>query len=244
MTTVTPYSTALSDKITVELPPELSSRILAGCKSTGITFGCVFPVIGQIAATRVLFRHYMRGEISEEEWEFRKREPMLTAGPLNARSMMDERWYKAGGKNHICVSLGIFTLVLPFMPLGELVNAKPSKDMENPPFSSFMSTERFWLRCQMIRKQFRSIVNHPLLSEKNYLSFRGRIQGVREIAMRWKEEQEKPVEWRDKGIEVSPMELSIAGPVITHSGSSFGAVSDIFFSISSEVFGRTKTVTD
>jgi hypothetical protein len=216
----------MSDQLTIEVAPSLSAKILAGCKKAGVTFGCVLPVIGQIAATRVLFRSYMSGNISEEEWEFRKREPMFNIGPLNARPMMDKRWFEEGGKSHVCLAIDYFAVTLPFMPLGELRNVGPSPQLSNPLFSAFLSKGRFLLRCEMVKRQLQRLLSHPLLFEKGDICYRAKVKRAKELALKWVEEQKKPEDRRNRGTEVSPIESSRAGLVLTHAGSSFGVVSN------------------
>lgn len=74
--------------------------MIQSCRAKGLTFGSVLPILGQIAMARVLCQRYLQGKMSQEEWEFRKAEPMINAGPLNLRPFLDSEWFKNGGRAH------------------------------------------------------------------------------------------------------------------------------------------------
>lgn len=170
--------------------------------------------------TRVLLRRYLRGEIGEEEWEFRKTEPMVSAGPLNIRHMLDEDWFKAGGMDNVCVSIGFFAFSLPFMPLGKAAKIKPGMPM--PPFEDILSTKRFLHRAKRVKVQATQYIKHPLFMEINAAGAPGRIQRVRSAALQWRSAQRPPNGLSD--MQVSPQEQAANGLVFCNGGSSMGNV--------------------
>ena len=93
-----------------------TAAVLSACRAHNVTFGTVIPVISQLALTRMVHRRYLRGEMSQEEWEDRRRQPMHFTGPLNLRPFMDEEWQKKGGATEIALAIDFYECTLPFMP--------------------------------------------------------------------------------------------------------------------------------
>src|SRR5690606_31269183 len=93
-----------------------------------------------------------------------------------------------------------------------------------PPFSSFLSEARFQLRCRMAKDQLQRFLKHPLFFECGEASLPSKIRSVKEGATKWRDEQTIPEEKRNRGEEISPIELSRTGPIWTFTGSSFGPV--------------------
>lgn len=87
---------------------EKSQTIILNCQKNKFTFGNAYPILAQIALTRVLCRRYLRGDISEEEWEFRKKEPMFTAGPINLRPYLDKNWLEQGGISNVSLAINFY----------------------------------------------------------------------------------------------------------------------------------------
>ncbi|KAF8442116.1 hypothetical protein L210DRAFT_3629808 [Boletus edulis BED1] len=67
----------------------------------------------QAAMTRVLYRKYLRGEISEEEWAYRKRQLHICWFPLDLRPRLDKAFERGGGGESIR-SVGLLPYQLPF----------------------------------------------------------------------------------------------------------------------------------
>ncbi len=137
--------------ISVVFSKEDTQGILQGCRQLGQTFGVVYPVIGQVALARVLCRKYVNGEISQPEWEFRKREPTITGGPLNLRPYLDQEWYEQGGATNASLAIGFYFYTLPFIPLGAASGISPGAPV--PSYSDLLSNGRFAYRCTLTRKQ-------------------------------------------------------------------------------------------
>lgn len=180
----------------------------------------MYPIIGQIAVTRLLLKHYLRGEISEEEWAFRKREPMFSAGPLNLRPFQDKAWIAAGGLNHVCISIGFFFYSLPIMPLGKASSLRPGAKL--PSYDTLLSRKRFWLRSRLVQKQADKYIRNPLLLELGSLALPGRVQRAKDVAIQWRKAKGPPV--GSSGRLLSPMEQAAAGLVFCNGGSSMGNV--------------------
>ena len=53
--------------------------------------------LAQVAMTRVLYRRYLCGQISAEEWAYRRRYPCRSFGPPNPRPYLDKVWFEGGG---------------------------------------------------------------------------------------------------------------------------------------------------
>ncbi|KAF8965262.1 hypothetical protein BDZ97DRAFT_1812891 [Flammula alnicola] len=123
----TAYTPADSKSLGCIFSLETSKLIISNCRKNQLTFGNTYPILGQIALTRLLLRRYLRGDMNEEEWEFRKREPMSSAGPLNLRPFLHEEWIAAGGS----------TMVERVRGVGlQWRNEKgPPKDFSEKPFS-------------------------------------------------------------------------------------------------------------
>jgi len=202
------------------ISPESSSQIIVNCRQNGITFGSAYAVLGQVALSRVLLRRYLRGEFSEEEWEFRKREPMLAAGPLNLRPFLDKDWNEAGGSTHLCASLAFYIYHLPFLPLGAASQLRPG--MAVPNFDALLSKKRLVLRSKMIIKQSNNFVKHPLFLEITTTSSPRRVDRMREMALRHRK-HDVPASHDNEPI-LTPMEQASSRLVFGNLGSTMGNV--------------------
>lgn len=140
---------------------KLSKRIIANCRRHKITIGQAHPVLSQIAGARVLHRRYIRGEISEAEWDLIKKQPFNIHGPLNLRPYLDREWYNKGGSTVVALCINYFSFKLPFMPS----NCELPLDNGSPSFESLISDARFLLRCRMVQKQSQAFMRHPLFFE-------------------------------------------------------------------------------
>lgn len=151
---------ASSGRVHHEFSVKTTSIILQNCRKYKVSFGAAMAVLGQIAMARVLYRRYLRGEISEEEWEQRKAEPVHSAGPMTLRPFVDREWLESGGLTEVFVCISYFRVKLPFMPtvqsaVKELVNGAPS-------YRTLMSLDRFLFRCNYIKQQIDFYSRHPL----------------------------------------------------------------------------------
>ncbi|KAI0721094.1 hypothetical protein C8T65DRAFT_735581 [Cerioporus squamosus] len=147
---------ATTDRVGSRFSVSESATILATCKRHKLTFGAVIPVISQLAITRMLHRRYFRGEIPEDEWEYRRRQPMHFGGPINLRPYMDEEWQAQGRSN------GVHT---PFMPTPfEMRRDEGVPRVDGaPPLSALLSHARFFHRARLFRGQLQRRVRHPLM---------------------------------------------------------------------------------
>jgi hypothetical protein len=199
---------------------EETQAILRGCRQIGHTFGNVFSIIGQVALTRILCAKYIQGEIGQAEWEFRKREPMVTAGPLNLRPYLDKEWYRKGGDTNASLAIGFYFYKLPFMPLGAAASIRPGDPL--PSFDDLLSKKRFAYRCSLVKKQADRVLRNPLQYEIGAARYPGRIALGKDVAENWKPKTlfQSPADNRI----LSPQELAEGGIVFGHGGSSFGNV--------------------
>ncbi|KAK0210909.1 hypothetical protein DFS33DRAFT_1371242 [Desarmillaria ectypa] len=97
-----------SRKTVLHFTAEETLRILKICRDYGFGFGSVYVVLGQIAMGRLLCRRYAQGLMTKEEWEFRKREPTYTTGPVNVRPYLDREWHTHGGAENPILSIGLY----------------------------------------------------------------------------------------------------------------------------------------
>ncbi|KDR81680.1 hypothetical protein GALMADRAFT_239796 [Galerina marginata CBS 339.88] len=217
---ITPYTPADSKSILCSFPIEKSRAIIRNCRENKLTFGNAYPVLGQIALTRVLLRRYLRGELDEEEWNFRKSEPMSSAGPLNLRPLLDKEWIQAGGLSNVCLSIGFYTFSLPFMPLGSASRLRPGVEM--PSLESLLSKKRFLLRSKSVKDQAEKYLRHPLFMEFAATSSPARVQSTKVVGVHWRNYKAPPKHLSDK--PMSLMEQASAGLVLGNGGSSMGNV--------------------
>ncbi|KAH7921279.1 hypothetical protein BV22DRAFT_1019666 [Leucogyrophana mollusca] len=220
-TTLTPYTPAQSLLLVTNFSPETSSLILKNCRRHNITLNNAYYAISQVAMTRVLCRRYIRGEIGEDEWEYRKCQPMHFHGPLNLRPYLDSDWFKEGGSGDVGLNISFFQYTLPFMPLGkmsrpgtnnlELVNGAPS-------FSDLMSFGRFLLRCSMVKSQAEQIFNHPRFVDISVAAHVDRVPPSKEAALKWMQNGERLCS-HEVPVAIPADKL---GPVLSQGGSSLG----------------------
>lgn len=195
--------------------------IIRNCRGNGLTFGNVFPVLGQVAMTRVLCRRFIRGDIDQEEWEFRRKEPMSTGGPLSLRPLLDQNWFKQGGASNLNLAIGFFYYTLPFMPLGSASALAPDDPL--PTLDQLLSSARFFLRCNMIKQQAIKHITSPYFFEKSRAALSSRIISHMERAANWQKCSMGLGEDDDEKI-FSAIEQTHVSPVMSHGGSSIGNV--------------------
>lgn len=201
---------------------EVSSIILSNCRRCGITMNTAYYALSQVALTRVLCRRYLRGQMSEEEWEYRKRQPMHVLGALNLRPYEDKDWFEAGGSGDVGINISLFQYTLPFMPLGEMSRGDTSRlELVDgaPDFPALMSFDRFLLRCANVKAQAKRVFQHPRFVDI-CTAGHNRIASMREIALKW-------LEMRDADFSGvgHPTTVQSLNPIITQLGSTLGNVS-------------------
>ncbi|KZT28425.1 hypothetical protein NEOLEDRAFT_1086705 [Neolentinus lepideus HHB14362 ss-1] len=228
----TPATPAMSCETHITLAPLVSSYIISTCRKNKITFGHAHPVLGQLALARVLHRCRHRGEISEKEWQWRRREPMHNGGPLNVRPFLDKKWLARGGEVELMIAINFFFCTLPFMPS---VSESECEADGTPPFSKLLSRERFFYRCKLIKNQTSEFLRHPLFLEIASARLPGRIARVKFTTLHWiqttgiltKELEDvyrSILAMQDDG---RPETNNGDGLVTTHGGSSMGNIDNI-----------------
>ncbi|KAG1734472.1 hypothetical protein EDB19DRAFT_1727118 [Suillus lakei] len=205
----------------------VSSTILTNCRRHGITMNSAYYALSQVAFSRVLCRRYLSGQISEEEWEYRKRQPMHILGPLNLRPYQHKDWFEAGGSGDVGANVSFVRYVLPFMPLGEMSRGDPSKlELVDgaPDFPALMSFDRFLLRCANVKAQAQKLLRHPRLVDICAANIGpDQVASRREVALKWLNTRDSvhPV---DSGESVSVQSLN---PIFTQVGSTLGNMDDL-----------------
>ena len=162
---------------------------MANSRLHDIAFGTAYLALAQVAMTRVLYRRYLRGEISEEEWIYRKRQPHISGGPLSFRPFLDKTWLANGGGGEFMLSLGLFFYELPFMTLGQTAEQQRShlRALSDgaPPFSDLLTFDRFLHRTGLIKKQAAAFFGHPLFFEIVHAASLQQIEYTRLHALQW-----------------------------------------------------------
>jgi len=141
---------------------------------------------------------------------------MVTGGPLNLRPFLDRDWYKSGGSSNVSLAIGFFSLRLPFMPLGSAMNLKPGDSL--PGIQDLLSFQRFLLRSRSIKEQSLNLAKHPLFLPVSASRSQASLERLKDVARNWQERQ------GEAAVHIPVMEQS---PVLTHSGSSLGNVSQL-----------------
>ncbi|KAJ7111537.1 hypothetical protein C8R43DRAFT_1139082 [Mycena crocata] len=200
--------------------PAESSGFMRNLRKHGITVGNALPVLAQVALARVLCRRYVRGEISAEEWEFRKKQPYHNAGPINLRPFLDKAWYEAGGQDNVSVNVAYFYLTLPFTSLGP-ANLAPGDQL--PELSQLLSHKRFLLRCHRMKKLAARYFKHPLFYEIGAARLSAKPVMLKDVAERWEADPAAYVQQSEiEKHNVGAIEQANLGTVMTHGWSTFG----------------------
>lgn len=174
--------------------------------------------MAHIALTRFLYKRYLRGEMSKQEWEYRKRQPLHTGGPLNLRPFLDKTWFKRGGGGELCVAISFYYLTLSRVPLGSDLEADAG---DIPSLTTMLSRKQFFHRCNMVKMQVTHYIKHPLFYELSAAQSPGRVRRLKAAGEKWRNREEKG---KDKEARKDIWDVT-EGPVFTHGGSSFGNVS-------------------
>ena len=138
---------------------DMTTAILAACREKNITLTMALPVIAQLATSRILHKQYSEGRMTHEEWEHRKREPMHFFLPVSLRPYLNQEWVERGGLAEVFLSVNLFYCTLPFMPTA------PEGAYDATGRKILLSDGRFLLRCNLIKQQMASYMQHPLFLE-------------------------------------------------------------------------------
>lgn len=216
---MSPDTPVISRTITVRISPSLTQAIVRGCHSLGVTLGNALPVLSQVAFARVLHRMHRKGQLSDEELQHRRTQPMHFISPLNYRPFLDKAWNKAGGAMDICIAIGWYNYTLPFMPSSGTVD-----ETNAPPLSSLLSLPRFLARARMVRKDVRRFFRQPLLHELHLLRLPERSRRRREavLARRAIQDGENVVE---NNRQLADLFAETEPCIFSHGGGSLGNVS-------------------
>lgn len=202
---------ANSKNLYVDLDPCIGKAVLESCRRHGVTFGHTLYVLFQIAHSVVL--HRRRHMFSAEEWDHRLKQPMHFAGPVNPRPFLDQDWLKNGGHSEVFAAVAYANVTLPFIPR--------MKESEMG-YGDLMTKAVFWHRCNMVKRQWRNFLKHPLMLQ---------IAAVMEVA-RASSRRVNLKNWNAlQNGEFSGNSLQSAlqgddGVVFANRGSSFGSVRD------------------
>ncbi|KAK0210933.1 hypothetical protein DFS33DRAFT_1296408 [Desarmillaria ectypa] len=200
-----------SRKTVLHFTAEETLRILKICRDYGFGFGSVYVVLGQIAMGRLLCRRYAQGLMTKEEWEFRKREPTYTTGPVNVRPYLDREWHTHGGAENPMLSIGFYVYPMSFVPL------KP--EGAHSTFDALLSCQRFWYRCRIMKKRADDFLNHPLFLDIGSARYPPMIKMLKELESKAQTSYSK-----EEGLSIPAIDQAKLGVVPSFGGSSFGSV--------------------
>lgn len=209
-----------------------TDAVIANCRLHDLTFGNAYLALAQVAMTRVLYRRYLRGEISEEEWAYRKRVPHVNGGPFNLRRYLDKAWFENGGGGEFVLSTGLFIFKLPFMTLGATVERHQHIWSDgSPPFAELLTFARFLHRARLAKKQAAAFFSHPLFLEIVHAGHGAYVQYARYRALQWMQQRIETANDGDThGNEDEDKVLAVTDipTVWTHGGSTLGNVRHVF----------------
>jgi hypothetical protein len=174
-----------------------------------------------VNAVRVLYRRYLRGELSAAEWAHRLRQPSHFGGPLNLRPFLAPDWLAAGGASEVNLCISFFFNTLPFMPRAPGATsgdpARVARDASGaPPLADLLSPARFFARARIVKRQTDTFLRHPLFLELTLARTPSRGAHSRESLRFW------------RAVEAGePIELPVpvpGGVMLQNAMSSFGSV--------------------
>ncbi|KAF5315871.1 hypothetical protein D9611_004763 [Ephemerocybe angulata] len=221
VTTNTNFTPAHSRVISSTFSLEDTAKILEACRNEKLTVGSVLPAVAQVAMARVMARRYLQGKMSQKEWDFRKVEPMINAGPLNLRPFLKSAWYESGGSTNASLAIGFYFYQLPFMSLGSAASLLPGSGL--PGHLDMLSKTRFFYRCQRMKQSIAEYVRHPLFCEMNTVFLPARLQRLKGIALDWRS---------GKAAEIgapllSPEDEADEAFIINHGGATLGNLDSV-----------------
>jgi hypothetical protein len=186
--------TARSRIALASLSQHQTSAIMTNCRLNNMTFGNAFLPLAQVAMTRVLYRRYLRGEIGEEEWEYRKKQPHISGGPLNLRPYLDKEWLDKGGHGEFLLAISFLLYQLPFMTLGMTTGQRRDELVlcnGAPPFAHLLTFNRFLHRANMVKQQIDRFLYHPLFLEIAGAAHLAQLAITRSTALGWMQSTEE-----------------------------------------------------
>jgi len=204
---------ACSKQFWTVIEKELGTTILQNCRRNGITFGHALYVLCQLAHSMIL--HRRRKSISHEEWSDRIRQPMHFGGPVNARPYFDQEWLRRGGATEVFFAITFARVTLPLMPRvleGDLTYGK------------MISQNAFLHRCQGVRRQMTSYLNHPLMLQFGILIDQRACVGKRIVLDKWRDRNNQGRVSKQSVMVPKSALLGDSGAVISNGGSSLGAL--------------------
>lgn len=157
---------------------------------------------------------------------------MHSSGPINLRPFLNKDWFENGGAGEPCLSVGFF-YTLPFIPLGMTARgdlATLRLDNGAPPFSALLSSERFFLRSNIVKMQAKAWLTHPLLSVIGNTRTPSRIERTKNILERWHNALNANPNAKDLEVSSNNRSSLTTDPTFTHGGSSMGNVGLIVLS--------------
>ncbi|RXW18665.1 hypothetical protein EST38_g7186 [Candolleomyces aberdarensis] len=166
---------------------------------------------------RVLCSRYLKGQMSEAEWEFRKTEPMVNAGPLNLRPHVDPDWYQSGGAGNVSISIGFYFCQLPTIPVGSATGKLPGDSM--PTHFDMLPKRDFLHRCRTMKKRVMEYIRHPLLFYMNAAYLPPRLIRIKGVVFHWRNNRDEELEEAEF---LTPQEEASAGLVFNHGGATLG----------------------
>ncbi|KAG8221372.1 hypothetical protein J3R82DRAFT_1547 [Butyriboletus roseoflavus] len=206
----------------ISFPRDVSALILSNCRHHNITLNSAYHALSQVAISRLLCRRYLTGEILEEEWEYRKRQPMLFTGLVNLRPHWDKDWFKSGGSGEVGLNFGFYQHVLPFMPLGT-ITGKHAHKLElvdgAPLFEDLMSFDRFFLRCGILKRRIEELFRHPRFLDISIAGHSDQLILNKGAALAWRRAGKRVM--MIAGGE-QPLPMQDPGPTFAHGGSTLG----------------------
>ncbi|KAF8556518.1 hypothetical protein OG21DRAFT_1483007 [Imleria badia] len=191
LTRSTPHVPARPGGVSTTFTQTQTTAVLANCRLHNLTFGNAYVTLAQVAMTRVLYRRYLRGEISEEEWAYRKRQPYINGGPFSPRRYLDKAWFEKGGGGEFILTVGLFVYQLPFMTLGAAAERHQRIWSDGaPPFSDLLTFDRFLHRATLLKKQATEHFSHPLFFEIMYALSPMYLRYAQPRAVQWMQRTE------------------------------------------------------
>jgi hypothetical protein len=228
LTTTTFRSPARSCMFVTHFTPGQSATIVANCRQHKVTFGNALLALTQVAMTRVLYRRFIRGDISASEWGYRQKQPMYNVVPFNLRPHLEEDWLAKGGGGEVFVVTSAFFHQLPFMTLGTTRDQDPATlRLVNgaPPFADLLTFDRFLHRANLIKSQAQELLKHPFFEQIALSCHIGRTERSRMVALEWLQGRAEA----DPGAVMNLFHDS--SWIMAHGGSSVGDVSSNSFCV-------------
>lgn len=154
--------------------------------------------------------------IDDDEWEYRRVQPMHFSGPVNFRPYLDRDWFNRGGASEICLAITFSYSSLPFMPSKELLQDGP----DTPSFTDLLSPARFVYRSRLAQAQVEAQLRNPLFHELHNAQTPHRVLLTRTAGLAWRAKK--------AGDPSSPKEVPSTfnhrSCVFTNGGASLGSV--------------------